>query len=220
MAIPFDNTQTRRLPVYLLLDCSGSMQGTKIVQVNNGVQLVYQELMADPRSANTVHISIIPFAETAYQMDLVPIGSFSPPQLSANGRTSLGAALGLLNQSLDQDLVPNAPGQKGDYKPLVFLLTDGQPTDSWQTEAQHLATRTVNRAQNIVALAIGSDADIGVLQQITPNVLRMDNVTGDALRAFFQWMSASIKTASQAAAQGGGSGIQAPPLPNGIVFEV
>jgi uncharacterized protein YegL len=220
MTIPFDEMQTRRLPVYLLLDCSGSMQGTKIVQVNNGVQLLYQELMADPRSANTVHISLIPFAATAYQLELVPIAQFTPPQLTVGGGTSLGAALGLLNQSLDADLKPNVMGQKGDYKPLIFLLTDGQPTDSWQGEAQKLQSRTTNRAQNIVALAIGHDADEGVLKQITSHVLRMDAVTPDALRGFFQWMSASIKTASQAAQAGDVQGVQMPPVPNGITFDL
>jgi uncharacterized protein YegL len=175
-----------------LLNCSGTMQGTKIVQANNGVQLLSQELMADPRSASTVCISIIPFAETAFQMDLVPIATFSPPQLSAYGRSALGAALCLLNQSLDQDILQSTPSQKGDYKPLVFLLTDSNPTDAWQGEAWRLATRKVNKPQNVVALAIGDKVDLGILRQITPNVLQMDYLTADALRAFFQWVSAPV----------------------------
>ena len=220
MAIEWGDT-LRRLPVYLLLDCSGSMSGVKIQQVNTGVQLLYQELNNDPRCADTVYISIIPFASSAYQMDLVPITQFAPPQLAASGSTALGSALSLLNQSLDNDLIANQPGKKGDYKPMVFLLTDGQPTDTWDQEAARLKSRTTNKAGTIVALAIGHDADVGMLKQITENVLKMENVTGDAIRAFFQWVSASVQTASRTVAQGGNAqNVQAPPLPPGIQFEL
>lgn len=220
MAIEWGDT-LRRLPVYLLLDCSGSMSGVKIQQVNTGVQLLYQELNNDPRCADTVYISIIPFASSAYQMDLVPITQFAPPRLAASGSTALGSALSLLNQSLDNDLIANQPGKKGDYKPMVFLLTDGQPTDTWDQEAARLKSRTTNKAGTIVALAIGHDANVGMLRQITENVLKMENVTGDAIRAFFQWVSASVQTASRTVAQGGNAqNVQAPALPPGIQFEL
>jgi len=219
MAIEWDGTQTRRLPVYLLLDCSSSMSGVKIQQVNTGVQTIYQELQNDPRSADTVHISIIPFNTTAYQMDLVPITQFQPPSLQANGSTALGAALSLLNQSLDNDLIQNQPGKKGDYKPLVFLLTDGMPTDSWQGEATKLQNRTSNKTANIIAIAIGSDADTSVLHQIANSVLLMTDVNSSNLNALFQWVSASVQTASKAA-QGSGQNAQLPPPPQGIVVDL
>lgn len=221
MAIEWDGTQTRRLPVYLLLDCSSSMNGTKIQQVNTGVQTIYQELMADPRSADTVYLSLITFADNAYQMDLVPITQFTPPQLTASGQTSLGSALSLLNQSLDSDLIANTPGHKGDYKPLVFLLTDGQPTDSWQAEADRLRTRTTNRAANVIALAVGQDAEESVLRQIAPVVMKMEHASSENLRQFFLWVSQSIQTASRAAQiQGGGTNAQLPPAPPGITIEL
>lgn len=222
MSIQFSDEQfNRRLPVYLLIDHSGSMGGTKIVQVNQGIQLLYTELMNDPRSVATVNISIIPFEETAYQMDLVPIQQFTPPQFSPGGGTALGAAIKLLNDSLDNDLIENKPGQKGDYKPLVFLLTDGMPTDSWQGEAQRLQTRATGKTANVVALAIGADADVSMLKQITPNVLKIEAVTSDVLREFFIWVTASIKTASASAAQGKETvQLQTPPLPQGIVLSL
>jgi uncharacterized protein YegL len=218
MSIQFTDEQfNRRLPVYLLIDHSGSMAGAKIVQVNQGIQLLYTELMNDPRSAATVNISIIPFESQAYQMDLVPIQQFTAPQFSAGGGTALGAALKLLNDSLDSDLITNQPGQKGDYKPLVFLLTDGQPGDSWQGEAQRLKSRTTGKTANVVALAIGPDADVNMLKQVTDTVLKIEIVDGEILRKFFIWVTASIKVASASAAQGKATvQLQTPPLPQGI----
>ncbi len=219
--IDWGETPSRRLPVYLLLDCSGSMQGVKIVSVNNGVSTIYEELMRDPRSANTVHICVIYFNDQAYQLDMVPITHFTPPQLYASGTTALGAALHLLNESLERDLIPNEPGRKGDYKPLVFVLTDGQPSDAWQREAELLRARaTSGRPLNIIGLAIGDDADTSVIQQIASTTLKMQNVSAENIRAYFDWVSASIKTASQAgqvaAPDGEGTRIKLSAPPQGI----
>jgi len=129
----------------------------------------------------------------------------------------LGAAIKLLNDSLDSDLIPNQPRQKGDYKPLVFLLTDGMPTDSWQGEAQRLKTRTIGETANVVALAIGQDADVNMLKQITEIVLMIETVDGEILRKFFKWVSDTVKGASASAAQGKATvQLQTPPLPQGI----
>ena len=86
---------TRRLPVYLLLDCSGSMAGNAIIAVNEGLWMIYHLLMADPQALETVHISVIRFSDHADQYELTPIDKFQPPTLSASGMTAMGAALRL-----------------------------------------------------------------------------------------------------------------------------
>ncbi|MEO7001730.1 MAG: hypothetical protein ABI068_07925 [Ktedonobacterales bacterium] len=83
--------------------------------------MIYQELMNDPRSASTVYISVITFASQAYQIPLMPITQFTPPQLSANGTTALGGALNILNQSLDQDLIANQVGG-AIFVYIVFII--------------------------------------------------------------------------------------------------
>lgn len=214
-------SQARRLPIYLLLDTSGSMAGAPIQAVNQGVNLLYNELMSDPSAIETVYISVITFDSQAQMVTpLSELTRFQPPVLNAGGSTSLGAALRLLNDSLDHDIIPNAPGSKGDYKPLVFLMTDGMPTDSWEREADAVKNRPKQKVANIIVLGCGgsSSVDQNVLKRVAHVVLMMDTVTPDQITQFFKWVSQSVSTAS-VSAQAAGVGeaqVQLPPPPTGI----
>lgn len=220
MTIDFGSTDVRRMPVYLLLDVSGSMSGAPIMAVEQGVQLLHNELMGQPQAVEMVHLSVITFASSASQViPLTQITNFTPPALSASGGTSLGGALRELAHALDREIIPNSPAKKGDYKPLVFLLTDGEPTDSWEPELNALNSRREKRAGSIIALGCGDAVNTGVLRQITSNVLLMTDVTPDNLRAFFKWVSASVTTASKSAASpasGGEAAAALPPPPSGF----
>jgi uncharacterized protein YegL len=208
-------TATRRLPVYLLLDTSGSMAGEAIEGVRDGVQLLHNELMNNPQALDTVHIAVITFASDAQMVTpLTDLLHFTPPPLDADGATALGAALTRLNQSLDTDIIANSTVQKGDYRPLVFLLSDGDPTDAWQKPLEAVRGRAKNRIGTLIALACGKSANTNVLKEVADVVLVMNSVTSDALQAYFRWVSASVSTASVAAAKGGETGhAQAPQLP-------
>ena len=215
----FGGTPTRRMPVYLLLDVSGSMAGAPIMAVEQGVQLLHNELLGQPQAVEMVHLSIITFASTANQVvPLTPITSFSPPPLSAGGATALGGALRELGRSLDRDIKSNTATQKGDYKPLVFLLTDGEPTDSWEPELNALNSRSERKPGTIIALGCGDGVNQAVLRRITGSVLIMTDVTPDNLRAFFKWVSQSVTTASKSAASpsSGEAVATLPPPPSGF----
>src|SRR5260370_28178751 len=161
---------TRRLPVYLLLDCSGSMAGDPIIAVNEGLGMIYRMLMYDPQALETVHMSVIRFSNHADQYVLTPIDQFQPPTLSASGTTAMGAALRLLVQSVEQDLILNTPTQHGDFRPLVFLLTDGEPTDNYPDAIQQLKALRGSRKPTISALGCGSGVNKDRLHEVTENV--------------------------------------------------
>jgi uncharacterized protein YegL len=201
----------RRLPVYLLLDCSGSMAGEPIESVRQGVRALLADLRGDPQALETAYLSVITFANTAQQVcPLTELMSFQDPNLSAGGGTSMGAGLKLLEDCLENEVHKPTPTQKGDWKPLVFLMTDGQPTDTWEPQADRLKSRKLG---NVIACAAGCGANSTLLKRITEIVVEINNLQPDTLKAFFRWVSSSIKTTSQSVAQGGGAAPAMPPPP-------
>jgi len=198
----------RRLPVYLLLDTSGSMAGAPIEAVNQGIALLSNQLKKNPTAIDTAYISVITFdSEAKVVVPLTEIMAFFPPKLQAKRDRSLGEALKLLNDTLDKELILNTPESKGDYKPLVFMMTDGNPTDSWQNAAATLKARTTAKPV-IIALACGNGVDESILKDVANVVLKMENVTPDALEVYFQWLSQSVGIASTSAQQGNGEEVQ------------
>lgn len=189
---------TRRLPVYLLLDCSGSMQGDPIIAVNEGLWMIYQQLVSDPQALETVHISVIEFADHADQYPLTPIDQFQPPALTAGGLTAMGAGLRLLIQSIEQDLIPNTATQHGDYRPLVFLLTDGAPTDNYRDPIQRLRFLRGSQRPTIVAIGCGNQVNKAMLKDLTSDVFLIHTMTTENLKQFFRWLSGSIVQSSHA----------------------
>jgi uncharacterized protein YegL len=206
----------RRLPVYLLLDCSESMAGPAIEAVQHGVDCLVSELRGNPLALESAFLSVITFAKQAKQVvPLTELIQFKPPQLSVRIGTSLGAALNLLMDCLRREVVRTTPTTKGDYKPLVFLLTDGQPTDNWRPAAKALRAANNPKIANIYAIGCGPDVDTDVLREVTDIVLQMPEVTPEAFRKFFVWLSASVQTASTRLGDGN-QPIETPPLPAGV----
>jgi len=192
----------RRLPVYLLLDTSGSMSGEPIEQVKNGMQMLASGLRQDPYALETAYLSVITFDNTAKElMPLTELISFQPPPITASGGTSLGAALTLVAESASKNVVKTTPMQKGDWRPMVFLMTDGKPTDDWKPG---LARFRQEKWGVVVACAVNT-ADTAALKEVAgeENVVKLDTSDASAITAFFKWVTASVSTSSKAVEQGG-----------------
>jgi len=184
----------RRLPVYLLLDTSGSMSGEPIEAVKNGVQIMISSLRQNPQAIETAFLSVITFDSTAQQIiPLTDLASFQMVDIKATGVTSLGEALKLVAHKIDTEVAKTTTEQKGDWKPLVFIMTDGIPTDDWQSGLNEFKK---SKVAFTVACAAGTGADANILKQITDNVVSLDTADSASIGKFFQWVTASIGVSS------------------------
>jgi uncharacterized protein YegL len=203
----------RRLPIYLLLDCSGSMTGAPIEAVRRGVELFAQEIAADPYARQTAHVGVITFDSDARMVTsgLESAETFKAPQIEAAGLTSLGKALRVLQESIDKELRPSVMGgEKGDWKPLVFILTDGEPTDDWQTPRNELLNRQQNKVLNVITVGCGPGIDEAELKAIAIGpTFRMD-ASEASFKTFFQWVSQSVRAVSKAVSQPGAGDAPSP----------
>ena len=206
----------RRLPVYLLLDCSGSMAGEPIEAVKQGIKTLISELKGDPQALETAFLSIITFDSSARQISpLTELMLFKEPQIQAGGATALGGALKVLSECIRNEVQTTTATQKGDWKPLVFLMTDGAPTDNLDEGID--AIKTVSTG-NIIACGAGANANANTLKKITNNVLMMNNLTAGDMAQFFAWVSSSIKASSKSIDAKPGDPIELPPPPQGFVI--
>jgi len=194
------------------------MAGPAIAEVERGVQTLVSELRGNPLALETAYLSVITFARHAKQVvPLTELIQFQCPKLSVRTGTSLGAALKLLLECLRRDVVRTTPTTKGDYRPLVFLLTDGQPTDDYHPAAAAVRAANNPKIANIYATGCGPDVDTSVLREVTDIVLRMGEASAESFRKFFVWLSASVQTASTRLGEGGGNQpIEMPALPAGL----
>ena len=191
----------RRLPVYLLLDTSGSMSGEPIEAVKNGVQVLISTLRSDPYALETAYLSVITFDSSARQLvPLTELSMFQMPEIHASGSTAFGEALSLLANKVSTEVTKTTAEVKGDWKPIVFLMTDGGPTDNWK---QGLADFKRQKFGMVVACAAGQGADTNILKQVTEIVVQLDTADSATIKAFFKWVSASISTTSTKVETGG-----------------
>jgi uncharacterized protein YegL len=170
------------------------MSGEPIEAVKNGVQVMISSLRQNPQAIETAYLSVITFNSTAHQLiPLTDLASFQMQEIKASGVTSLGAALSLTAERINNEVQKTTTEQKGDWKPLVFIMTDGIPTDDWQPG---LAEFKKCKTALTVACAAGSGADEKMLKLITENVVRLDNADSASISAFFKWVSSSISISS------------------------
>jgi uncharacterized protein YegL len=127
-----------------------------------------------------------------------------PPALPLGSGTALGAALNLLMDEIDQNVRKNTPEVKGDFKPVIYLLTDGRPTDSVDAAIARWTSKYARNAE-MVAIGFGGDVDLAVLKRITNQTFQFKQSKPEDFRKFIQWISASISMQSKRLDDGGDS---------------
>ena len=208
---------SRRLPIYLLLDVSGSMAGTAINSVSQGIQMFHAALQNDPRALDTAFVSVITFGSTATQViPLTHCSNFTPPELVAAGGTAMGEAMLLAEERIRVEVVrASTEDQKADWRPIVFIMTDGKPSD---TAAVQSAIDSIKQRRYAVfiACAAGSEASEAIFQGWADTVIRLSDTSEASIGAFFRWVTQSVRTASASAgAVGATDSVRLPPPPPG-----
>ncbi len=183
-----------RCPCVLLLDTSGSMQGASIDELNRGLQTFREELFNDSLSMKRVEIAVITFGPVSVQQDFATADQFRPAPLEASGDTPLGAAVGrgltLLKQRKE---ILRGNGIKL-FRPWIFLMTDGEPTDAWQHLPKIIRAGEEQKSYSFFALGV-EGANFDVLRQLA--VREPLKLNGVRFREFFIWLSASLKNVSR-----------------------
>jgi uncharacterized protein YegL len=151
---------------------------------------LWEELKKNPQTIQSVWISVITFAGVPEQIcPLTEIPDFNPPTLGVGPATNLGAALDLLGKCIAREVHFSTSTQKGDKPPIVFLATDGSPTDNWRGAlARFVRPQHRDHLPQFVVLGCGEDLGGGFLDQVTPaDVFRRDAFP-ETWKRIFRWV--------------------------------
>jgi uncharacterized protein YegL len=194
------SNNSQRLPCVLVIDGSGSMAGTPIDELNAGLKLLEQELKKDDVASQRVQLLVIRFGDddkVDVLADWQDAMDFQAPVVHASGVTPMGDAVTLALAKIEEQKARYRTHGTAYNRPWLFLLTDGEPTDTgWDKAAA--ASRQAEQDGKVVffGIAVG-DANLETLAKFSTR--RPVRLQGLKFRELFVWLSQSSKTASRAA---------------------
>ena len=206
----------RRLPVYFLLDTSGSMNGEPIEALNNAMSVMINALRSDAQASETLWLSIVTFDRDVKEITtLIDLPSFQLPEIKCplSGPTFTGKGLELIYKKVTVEIRKSTPTQKGDWRPLLFLFTDGKPSDLQKYREMVPKIKALNFG-TIVGCAAGPKANNDMLKELCETVVHLDTADGTSLKQFFRWVSDAIEEGNRS--MGVTDMLVFPPLPSQV----
>lgn len=192
--VEFADNPEPRCPCLLLLDTSGSMSGAKIAALNSGLQTFASELQSDSMAAKRVEVAIVTFGPVQTSQQFVTADIFHAPTLVAAGDTPMGAAIQhaiKLVADRKQDYKANGIGY---YRPWIFLLTDGEPTDDVRAAVTAIKEGEASKSFTFYAVAV-DEASIESLAAIS--IRQPLRLKGLSFKDMFIWLSNSLGDVSR-----------------------
>jgi uncharacterized protein YegL len=193
-----------RIACALLLDTSSSMSGEPIRQLNSGFELFCEEIKSDELAKKRAEITVITFGGLArVEIPFSEGRDLQPRELAASGGTPMGAALDLALDHLEQQKQAYRTAGLEYYRPWMFVLTDGEPTDgqAFTQAAARVREAEASRKVSVFGIGVGPAANLERLRDLSAQrvPVRLD---GLSFREFFSWLSASLSAASASNAFG------------------
>ncbi len=193
----FVENPENRCPVILLLDTSGSMSGQPIQQLNRGIAAFKEDVLKDTQASLSLEVAIVSFGPVKLVQDFTTVDYFTPPMLEANGGTPMGEAIEFALNLLETRKTVYKQNNILYYRPWIFLITDGAPTDGWEYAAHSVREADANRRLCFFAVGV-ENANMNILKQIAPPERPPLLLNGLDFRSLFVWLSTSIRRVSSA----------------------
>ena len=181
-----------RCPCILLLDVSGSMSGDPISQLNAGLKTFCESIQKNELASMRVEVAIITFGKVVeIKQDFITVDQFSPPVLTASGGTPMGMAINMALDKLEERKQIYKKAGISYFRPWVFLITDGEPTDEWHTASTRI--QAVEERKGVTFFVVGVEkANLTTLAQIAPKNRPPVKLNGLNFASMFIWLSSSL----------------------------
>ncbi|EEY6813911.1 VWA domain-containing protein [Escherichia coli] len=190
----FASNPEPRCPCILLLDVSGSMNGRPINELNAGLVTFRDELLADPLALKRVELGIVTFGPVHVEQPFTSAANFFSPILFAQGDTPMGAAITKALDMVEERKREYRANGISYYRPWIFLITDGAPTDEWQAAANKVFRGEEDKRFAFFSIGV-QGADMKTLAQIS--VRQPLPLQGLQFRELFSWLSSSLRSVSR-----------------------